>query len=497
MTIHALDKIANMVTRRSLRKRQTRLDFTPAASSSPLRPEAHIRIEGHSSPVKKRRITDYTTNSRRLRSGKESFQVVIPSPVQSQGQLPTPEPSSQPAIAESEGRDIDLTSDEDVITLKKRNDSTNKVSPTGKIATPRTPTARSFILGGTTGTAPLSRSRPRQLSKSKAKKIVITDGSESSSEDDFSDSSTKFDHSASKNGKTATRRTLRSSSQAKIAGSSENIGSATTNRQLRSASASNSPQILQKRDELGWEFSGTESDDAEPVEVVTPKDASPLVIRPARNSAVVITSGSESSDESNAPITPVRRRVVVSKPPKSVEEPPEPDSELEAELAELRDSESEHTPETSKTRTRGKPQDTKRSQYQSNLDKLKRMRRGTAASIDGEDDEEESDSADEGAHEPLSTSQREHNHSGFEQDGSLLSGEDMDEYEADFVDDDHDENVGVDLVRGGVPLELTSFANMKPYEYFKYEVEWMIHNKLDPGKYSHPLSASLCGTILP
>ena len=29
-------------------------------------------------------------------------------------------------------------------------------------------------------------------------------------------------------------------------------------------------------------------------------------------------------------------------------------------------------------------------------------------------------------------------------------------------------------------MELTRYANLKPFEYFKYTVEWMIHAKLNP-----------------
>ena len=35
------------------------------------------------------------------------------------------------------------------------------------------------------------------------------------------------------------------------------------------------------------------------------------------------------------------------------------------------------------------------------------------------------------------------------------------------------------------PLELTSFARQKPFEYFKYEVEWMVHNRIDPAFNRH------------
>lgn len=54
-----------------------------------------------------------------------------------------------------------------------------------------------------------------------------------------------------------------------------------------------------------------------------------------------------------------------------------------------------------------------------------------------------------------------------------------DEYEEDFVDDE-DAILGVDLGRAGVPLKFTYHANKKPIDYFQNEIEWMVHNKLDP-----------------
>ena len=61
----------------------------------------------------------------------------------------------------------------------------------------------------------------------------------------------------------------------------------------------------------------------------------------------------------------------------------------------------------------------------------------------------------------------------------MRRGGNLDEYEADFVDDE-DDTVGVDLGREGVPLEFTYHANKKPFENFKTEIEWMVHNKINP-----------------
>ena len=57
--------------------------------------------------------------------------------------------------------------------------------------------------------------------------------------------------------------------------------------------------------------------------------------------------------------------------------------------------------------------------------------------------------------------------------------QELDEDEDDFLDDEND-TVGVDLGMAGVPLEFTYHINKKPFEHFKTEIEWMVHNKLNP-----------------
>ena len=248
------------------------------------------------------------------------------------------------------------------------------------------------------------------------------------------------------------------------------VNGASTSIQLRSASKATSPRTLQKKDELGWEFSGTESDEEETTGP-SPNKAS----RSVNHNAILVSSDVESSSGSDEPITPGTRRSITAKQSPPPEKVATTDSDLEEEVAELQDSGTDQS-EPPLNRTRGKPQDTKRSQYRNNLDKLKQMRSG--ADSRGDEDVDVSATV---YHEDLSDSAREgDSDSEVEDTENNFLGED-DEYEADFVVDDGSETVGVDLVRGGVPLELTSFANMKPYEYFKYEVEWMIHNKLDPG----------------
>lgn len=62
---------------------------------------------------------------------------------------------------------------------------------------------------------------------------------------------------------------------------------------------------------------------------------------------------------------------------------------------------------------------------------------------------------------------------------AIRRGDDLDQYEEDFVDDEN-ETIGVDLGRAGVPLEFTYHANKKTIDHFTTELEWMVHNKINP-----------------
>ena len=61
--------------------------------------------------------------------------------------------------------------------------------------------------------------------------------------------------------------------------------------------------------------------------------------------------------------------------------------------------------------------------------------------------------------------------------------ENSDHYESDFIVEDGE--FGINLASAGVPLHLTSHAGMKPFDYFKTAVEWMVHNKLNPAFHRH------------
>lgn len=121
-----------------------------------------------------------------------------------------------------------------------------------------------------------------------------------------------------------------------------------------------------------------------------------------------------------------------------------------------------------KTRTRGRQDNSERSKRQRKLEELRQRRAGVVLVTD--DEEEASDYT--------SGSEAEPSYPTHPQGGNL------DGYEDDFLDDE-DDTVGVDLGVAGVPLEFTYHANKKPFEHFKAEVEWMVHNKLNPAFERH------------
>lgn len=187
---------------------------------------------------------------------------------------------------------------------------------------------------------------------------------------------------------------------------------------------------------------------------------------------VVISDGSEDSSRSEGIVaTPVRKRKTVAQIPPSnqetdheEEEEEESSDNLQGELEDLQDN---GTPLCS-TRTRDGPIVSERSKRQEKLEELRRRRAGIREESQEEDDEDEIDEIDEAyssGPEPIHHAMR--------------RGGNLDQYEDDFVDDD-DDKVGIDLGVAGVPLNFTYHANKKPFEHFKTEIEWMVHNKLNP-----------------
>ena len=117
------------------------------------------------------------------------------------------------------------------------------------------------------------------------------------------------------------------------------------------------------------------------------------------------------------------------------------------------------------SRTRGRQANSERSRRQHKLEELRQRRAGVQASTEDESWAGSLGHASESETESV--------------DYAMHRIENLDEYEDEFVDDE-DDTLGVDLGVAGVPLEYTYHANKKPFDHFKTEVEWMVHNKLNP-----------------
>ena len=455
---------------RPQRKRQTRLDFTPAPSSSPHKSEAFVRIEDNASPAKKRKTA--STPSKALdsvqRSLKGSSKAVAPSPNLEAAQLPTPAASSQlngeatndeipstrtpgqkfkPHVRDGEASTGSGSSSADDDPVASRSRRRKKTSPVGFTLPPHndessasdpepslplrnniTPSkprsGRSFILGGGTYNAPISKVKARRASSTPRKERRERSSSVDSetADDDYRETSPDVFTS---------KRTLRSSAP---------------RQQLPIR------QSPRKRVDEGLGVSGSESDH---VVATGQRRAMRSPLPPSPSVSVVIPDRSQDSSLSDVPITPSRKRIRRRR--SEVEEIHPDESDLEQELADLKDTEVQTW----------RSKSTERQKKQAKLDELRRRRAGVVAISDDSDESEADDNSSEEepevSHEPLRG-----------------TGENLDKYEEDFLDDDANGELGVDTAEAGVPLHLTRYANLKPFEYFKYEVEWMVHNKMNP-----------------
>lgn len=190
--------------------------------------------------------------------------------------------------------------------------------------------------------------------------------------------------------------------------------------------------------------------------------------------AVSISDGNNSSSSDDVVITPARRRrntMQTPPPPQESKKFSANDTEaLEDEVNDLQGSDTE----LRSTRTRGRQVNSARSIRQQKLEELKKRRAGLRNRSEDESECHESDDSNESGPEPIHHAMR--------------RGGDLDEYEEDFVDDD-DEALGVamdaEALRRTIPIEFTRHANKKTIEHFKDEVEWMVHNKLNPAFKRH------------
>lgn len=321
-----------------------------------------------------------------------------------------------------------------------------KTPSSGKKTPTKRPTGRNFLLGGSSGAAPLSHSQ-RRNSGTPVKRFRqpprLRDKSRGSSTESESDESY---HASPK-------RSLRSSKRSapKRTEASDVPDRQCSNSETGSQSAARAVKKLPNS----------------PNRPSKAQDKSTARLR--QEVSVVISSGSAASSESDIIATPARKRSdKANLKDKQVEPDEGANSELEQEVEDLRDGDAE----IQKTRTRGRSNNVERDKRRDKLEELRRRRTG-AKELQEESEDHESEE------DVLSGS------SVHEEASEPKWSNDMDEYDKDFVDDDDDAALGVDLARHGVPLQFTGQANMKPQEYFKYVVEWMICNKIDPAFERH------------
>ena len=180
---------------------------------------------------------------------------------------------------------------------------------------------------------------------------------------------------------------------------------------------------------------------------------------------IVISDGTDNSSSEEVMATPMRRRKAVARPLSPTQDIGHEEEGSSDNLQEELDDLHETCTPLRNTRTRNGPAVSERSKRQQKLEELRRRRAGIKEDSSEEYEQDEDDETDLSGPEPIHHAMR--------------RGSNLDEYEDDFVDDE-DDKVGVDLGVAGVPLEFTYHANKKPFEHFKTEIEWMVHNKLNP-----------------
>ena len=203
--------------------------------------------------------------------------------------------------------------------------------------------------------------------------------------------------------------------------------------------------------------------------------------RQKSKAATVISSDNQSSDEYLGTSSNRRRfakKVVELSSPESQDSAYDLQEDLDAlqETAVL------------ETRTRTRKNTAQRSKRQEQLELLKRRRAGgTRAVQDLESgaaptgEALQGQSTDEEVSEETADSATEHIRQ------TLSGGQNLNEYADDddgFLDDEED-TIGAPLGLEDMPLEFTRHAHKKPIQHFKDIVEWMIHNKVNPAFARH------------
>ena len=187
--------------------------------------------------------------------------------------------------------------------------------------------------------------------------------------------------------------------------------------------------------------------------------------------AISVPHGSEGSSSEDIVATPARKRrntAQLRSPVQETNHSAENGSELDLQ-DEVDDLKGTSDIEIRETRTRGAPGSSARNARQQKLEELRRRRAGITEEEKAESEQNDSDVDEISEPEPIHHAMR--------------RGGNLDEYEEDFVDDD-DDTLGVEMdseaLRRAIPIEFTHHANKTTIEHFKDEVEWMVHNKLNP-----------------
>ncbi|KAL8793976.1 MAG: hypothetical protein Q9195_003489 [Heterodermia aff. obscurata] len=202
-----------------------------------------------------------------------------------------------------------------------------------------------------------------------------------------------------------------------------------------------------------------------------------------RKPSIVSVSDQRGSSSDDLVVSPVRKRRLRNAPEPSIASNPNIDGELLEDLQE--DLEDLKQTELRDSRTRGTQRTPKKTKAQERLELIRRQRAG--GSID-----EDNDAPDEG--ETATRSRRALYDTTDDSDNSdelqaseeevynqpIETGENLDEYDEDFVVEDQDDTIGAPTGISDMPFEFTRHAHKKPIEHFKDAVEWMVHNKLNP-----------------
>ncbi|KAL2005468.1 hypothetical protein VTN00DRAFT_2679 [Thermoascus crustaceus] len=218
-------------------------------------------------------------------------------------------------------------------------------------------------------------------------------------------------------------------------------------------------------------------------EIVTRPTSRRLKRGAAANTVFVVKDDSEESDSDIVVTSPAkrRRRDSGSEVPRTPRQTLEQDRlDLEEDLKALQDS------AVTKTRTRGRLADSTRIRRLKQLEVLRRRRAGERAKSITESDVE-AEAKPEGSEDNEIQSVRQdldgESSKGAESsdvESAVPDNEDLDRYEDDFVLQDDDGEIGAPTDLYDMPFEFTRHRYKLPKEYFRDVVEWMVHNKLNP-----------------